>query len=96
MSEEIKNEEGRALTEEELNTWNEMYEKCKEELPKGVYQNMQKYCITTAFLATCDIRQDRRGTGGFEGGHQQAHQRPETPRAHGDSLCAGKYSFDDS
>lgn len=50
MSEDIKKEENRKLTEEELNTWNEMYEKYKSELPKGVYQQMQKYCISTVFL----------------------------------------------
>lgn len=55
MSEEIKIEENRPLTEEELNTWNEIYEKYKEELPKGVYQTMQKYCISTVFLATRDM-----------------------------------------
>lgn len=50
MSEDIKKEENRELTEEELNTWNEMYEKYKSELPKGVYQQMQKYCISIVFL----------------------------------------------
>ena len=32
-----------------------MYEKCKSEIPKGVYQSIQKYCITTAFLCMSDM-----------------------------------------
>lgn len=58
MAEEIKKEENRKLTEEELKQWNEMYEKYKDELPKSVYQCFQKYCILTVMLLSIKLPVD--------------------------------------
>ena len=55
MAEEIKKEENRKLTEDELKRWNELYEEYKTKIPKGVYQHVQQYCVSTAILMTKDL-----------------------------------------